>query len=98
MLLKSTRKDGGLSGTKASVPTKAFHDKMAAKDFKTKTMNVLSSIQSRNNVFMEEQENHFKSHKHRPFVMPRTFKKSSEQSRLSYVPVIFFCPVVFRNT
>lgn len=45
-LSKPTGKDGGVLGIKASVPTKAFHDKMAAEDFKTKTMKMLSSIQS----------------------------------------------------
>lgn len=45
-LSKPTGKNGGILGIEASVPTKAFHDKMAAKDFKTKTMKVLSSIQS----------------------------------------------------
>lgn len=36
MWLKPTGKDGGFLGSKASVPTKAFQDKMAAEDFKTK--------------------------------------------------------------
>jgi len=43
--VSGTRKDGG-TGVPVYIPTKPFHDKMAVEDLKTKTMTMLSSIQS----------------------------------------------------
>lgn len=60
--ISGTGIDGGILSTSVSIPTKPFHDKMAAENLKNKTMMVLSSIQSWNNVFMDEEGNRSKSY------------------------------------